>query len=1060
MMEEILANIEQRLYSFHILELDEHSRQDGNSGDNTPAFESLIKMNGKPIPPPVMTRQKRLEMRELRHEAVQIEQKLANQRRLKLLEKVQGIVNGIEERRSSSQASQVDDQPTSPEPEETASPNLADCPPTPDESTNTDTETVDHTIYRDQGASLSGLGTKAPQLVANPAGGISSAQGSTSSSSDASLLNQTVVAASDFSPKDREGTSHTPVDMTQDRTLTLEEKLCNHSFTEDAAVSSISNLSVPGRNIHQSDSSSLNPAGRITGTTPPKTDKDETNFQHPKNVTVGSFTSLGSTAGVKLACSWNQESREIPASEERFEDENPPLSRFHLMPSLTGSNQDDDDDLDPFGERETYLSLLGEYSSLPMPAGSSHFFSDVSAAPSSTPLDNPSPIMIEKPSELIGNNLSVKNPSKVASPKDDESSMFISTSSTLLTNTAGLSCTLPSSLRTVSAASTLQDVDDPWNTLIETPLPTYEDLQVHPEAPRGTPVGQEDSHGGNPTSATKTIKASPDSAGSENEFISPEKRVRRNSYTLDHPSPALLNAQARNEAPRVNVGSEDGGSSARRSLELTKDSEIEINGKSKQAEVDRVTGSGGQKIDLTEELSEENVLQQQLQYFEEMRLHLEQQQREQLQQLLMEQQRAQMTLQQEMAQLERRFQQKQQQQQQDQATSREEDRAASREGVAGRTEVLVESQGKVSITSTASFGSKESTPTSAKSSQHVSPDVCSKHTSPSSLTMVSPEVKSTSKVGSGGQAEPFYLRGDTSKLARSPGVGENVATPVRINLHNKINSPTMKKKFDKISAVAKGYLTRRIFKTHRVQSIIKTIKDTVAFADKFISETPIKKGGMSMQDMMLAERVLAQVRAAQYDLYDIFFTLPIDERMSLLERNKRLSTEGGQITKVTLEPDRVPAKPLSAATVKALERKKKAKEAEARIFGDFKSASKGRSLSSRGRPASAAEGRILKPLVSQRSPARPASTNTYRPSKYGIVIGQDPPKSKDSKKLTHDLSRAKVTTQRAPGNATQGVKSTKTRSPVTVKTKGVRRSLYPIANPAKKAPRRTTDVRK
>ena len=41
--------------------------------------------------------------------------------------------------------------------------------------------------------------------------------------------------------------------------------------------------------------------------------------------------------------------------------------------------------------------------------------------------------------------------------------------------------------------------------------------------------------------------------------------------------------------------------------------------------------------------------------------------------------------------------------------------------------------------------------------------------------------------------------------------------------------------------------------------LFKLFQDSVAFADKFISETPIKQGVMSMQDMVLAERVLAQV---------------------------------------------------------------------------------------------------------------------------------------------------------------------------------------------------------
>ena len=62
-------------------------------------------------------------------------------------------------------------------------------------------------------------------------------------------------------------------------------------------------------------------------------------------------------------------------------------------------------------------------------------------------------------------------------------------------------------------------------------------------------------------------------SSSENDFSSPEKRVRRNSYTLEHPSPALLDAQARNEAPHASLGQSEGQPPARRSLELGADAD-------------------------------------------------------------------------------------------------------------------------------------------------------------------------------------------------------------------------------------------------------------------------------------------------------------------------------------------------------------------------------------------------------------------------------------------------------------------------------------------------------
>ena len=38
-----------------------------------------------------------------------------------------------------------------------------------------------------------------------------------------------------------------------------------------------------------------------------------------------------------------------------------------------------------------------------------------------------------------------------------------------------------------------------------------------------------------------------------------------------------------------------------------------------------------------------------------------------------------------------------------------------------------------------------------------------------------------------------------------------------------VNEPTMQLKFARVTAVARGYLTRRLLKTQKVQEIIKTI---------------------------------------------------------------------------------------------------------------------------------------------------------------------------------------------------------------------------------------------
>ncbi|XP_033630831.1 serine-rich adhesin for platelets-like isoform X2 [Asterias rubens] len=1020
-MEELLAAIERQISAYKLLDDDKQEQPDDSSATASSSFVSLIRLNGKPIPPPVMTEQRRHEMRQFRIAAMKKEQELTSKKRLRLLDKVQAIVNNMEERRSSSQNSNVD-YINSSEVIDTSSRSqarhldqskgLTRLPNTSTEANENQTGVESHIPSVDLHVGLPESPTSKPDANVvpprtNPIGEVLSAQGSTSSSSDASLLNQTVIAVSDFSKSPTSlDDSNSAVKATLDTVSKAKKTVSGHS-SESSSKGEAKALDVTASgspSLHRIESSesnawTLSPATSSTSTVLHKSDQDITSGS--VNASGSSSMLSGSTAGVKLACSWSKDSdkAKTPDSEQI-----PPVTGVHLMPPLKDFHNDNDDDIESFGEKDSYLSLLG---------------------------------------------------------------------STLYTNTLGQSCTLPSTLRTVSAASTLQDIEDPWNTLVETPQPNGDVLN---DTVRGTPVGQEDSER-NPTFATKSSqhsKLSPKQesakSSSENDFSSPEKRVRRNSYTLEHPSPALLDAQARNEAPHASLGQSEGQPPARRSLELGADADTS----SIEPKENVTTESEAENVHQNKELTEENLLHLQLGYFEEMRKHMEEQQRQQLQQLLIEQQQAQMTLQLEMAELEKQFRQKQGLM----AGNKDDGKGLSKEVLretVDRGEKDVSESQLVKQSSPSSVKSARPSPDQSTSHRTSSPNIPSKHTSPSVITKTSPIVTLTSTVGSGGAVEPFYLGGDHSRLvigganspvtARSPAAEESVSSPVMIRSpYSKIvNSPTMKAKFDRVSAVSKGYLTRRIFQTNKVQDTIKTIKDSVAFADKFISETPIKQGVMSMQDMVLAERVLAQVRAAQYDLYDIFFTMTASQRMDIITQSRKLDKKEGRKSRVLHQQDVAPMRPLSAATVKALERKKKAKVAEARVFGDKKVTAGGLSNMSRGRPRSVAEGRILKPLLSQVSPARPASANTYRPSKYGIVISneQHQPKLNDPKKLTHEPTRSKVTSQRVPGSTTQGYRSTKPRSPVTVKTKGVRRSLYPIANPStKKTQRKTPEFRK
>ncbi|NWW45912.1 CP110 protein, partial [Pedionomus torquatus] len=140
-------------------------------------------------------------------------------------------------------------------------------------------------------------------------------------------------------------------------------------------------------------------------------------------------------------------------------------------------------------------------------------------------------------------------------------------------------------------------------------------------------------------------------------------------------------------------------------------------------------------------------------------------------------------------------------------------------------------------------------------------------------------------------------------------------------------SPEIQMKFEKITAVAKGFLTRRLLQTEKLKHLKQTVKDTSTFLKNFQSEAPLKRGNVSAQDASLHERVMAQLRAALYDIHDIFFTIEASERMNILRHDREVRKEKmlRQMDKVKSPRERVT---LSTATQKSLDRKKYMKNSE------------------------------------------------------------------------------------------------------------------------------------
>ncbi|XP_051957627.1 uncharacterized protein si:ch73-100l22.3 isoform X4 [Xyrauchen texanus] len=125
-----------------------------------------------------------------------------------------------------------------------------------------------------------------------------------------------------------------------------------------------------------------------------------------------------------------------------------------------------------------------------------------------------------------------------------------------------------------------------------------------------------------------------------------------------------------------------------------------------------------------------------------------------------------------------------------------------------------------------------------------------------------------------------------------------------------------------VAAVVKGFLTRRLLHTERVSQLVRTIKDTREFLLSFQHQTPVRGEFSSRHDLMLQERVTLQLRAARYELHDVFFNTSSCERMQLISWDRELTRDRKLKQHDNKASQSRGKSSLSAATRKALERRR------------------------------------------------------------------------------------------------------------------------------------------
>nr|XP_048722663.1 centriolar coiled-coil protein of 110 kDa isoform X2 [Caretta caretta] len=247
-----------------------------------------------------------------------------------------------------------------------------------------------------------------------------------------------------------------------------------------------------------------------------------------------------------------------------------------------------------------------------------------------------------------------------------------------------------------------------------------------------------------------------------------------------------------------------------------------------------------------------------------------------------------------------------------------------------------------------------------------------------------------SSFGSTNEA-PFYLWGPSGSGMSKISASRLIRAKTR---WSQAFSPEMQMKFSKITALAKGFLTRRLMQTEKLKYLRQTVKDTMEFIKIFQSEAPLKRGTVSVQDASLQERVMAQLRAALYDIHDIFFIMEVSERMHILRHDREVRKEKmlRQMAKIKTPRERVT---LSTATQKSLDRKKYMKASEMGMPNK-------KLIPKQNTP----EARVLQPNQGQNTPV------------HRLLCRQGTPKT--SMKGV-EQNRKKSSESRVPNKATSGV---------------------------------------
>lgn len=205
-------------------------------------------------------------------------------------------------------------------------------------------------------------------------------------------------------------------------------------------------------------------------------------------------------------------------------------------------------------------------------------------------------------------------------------------------------------------------------------------------------------------------------------------------------------------------------------------------------------------------------------------------------------------------------------------------------------------------------------------------------------------------------------------------------------------------KFAKLSAHAKGFLTRLLMTTDKVQGLIKTVKDT-----RDVLEDICKEETQSVQEKMLKENVEGHLRIARGSLHDVFFKISVKERMSYIAHSRELART--KEAKRRNSRSWIGQSKLSAVTLRAIQRRQEGLDSS--VTQTANSEVKPKPEPKEEKKRKTWNIRVLKPQQGHTSPPLPDRTRSKKPNSRPATAPEKPLNSRFQKDDT--LYRPKTT---------------------------------------------------